>query len=245
VGIGDMSTRKEDEMKYARPIGAALAVFMLGVFFASTASALTFLLAEWLEAGAAISSAKLVDGEGEINIVNLDGGGLGVTIELLCSGIGVGTVGPASEGTTTAFLNLAGEEISGVPLTGLALECTNSKNCTEPLVWAEELPWKGELELMEDGTEILFVGLGFKGAMYSECLVAGISVSELCTVAVAAGELTNEAGGTVDGVASDAFQELAGLKLGECAGHAEVAEVSGLGLLLLTSGNALTVSSGT
>lgn len=224
---------------------ALLALFAFSVVLASTASALTFLLAEWLETGAVISSPKLVDQEGELNLINLDAGGLSVTVELLCTGILDGTVGPASEDSITSLLNLNGEEISGAALGPLALECTNSKNCTEPLVWAEELPWKTELELMEDGTEVLFVDLLMKGAYVAECLVAGISVEELCTVATTAIEITNEAGGTVDAVFSDPFQELAGLKLGECSSHAEVAEVTGLGLILLTSGNALTASSGT
>lgn len=123
---------------------------------ASTASALTFLLAEWLEAGATIGLAQLVEEEGELNSINLNAGGLEIGVELLCSVILYGTVGPASEDSITSLLNLIGAEISGVPLVGLALECTNTRDCTEQLVWAEGLPWRTELELMEDGTEVLF-----------------------------------------------------------------------------------------
>ena len=235
-----------EKMRKPYILGAALlALFVFSVVLASTASAVvTFLLAEWLESGAAITSAKLVDQEGELNYINLNGGGLGVKIEILCSYILDGTVGPASEGSITSLLNLAGEEISGVALTGLALLCTNSQNCTEPKVYAEELPWRTELELMEDGTGVFFVDLLLNFKFYFECLVLGVSVSELCTAPTTAIEITNEAGGLVDAVFSDAFQELAGLELGECSGRAKTSELTGLETLLLTSGAPLTASSG-
>jgi hypothetical protein len=231
-------------MKNMNTLGIALlALFIISVVASSTASAVTFLLAEWLDDGQPIVTPQLADWEKELTIVNLDGGGLGITVEILCSEILDGTVGPGSIDSITAVLNLSGEEISGAALTGLGLVCTNSKNCTEPLVWGEELPEKSEAELMEAGSEVFFADLQFNVSFYAECLIAGISAAELCNAPTVASNSTNEANGTVDEVFSDAFQELAGLKLGECGGHAETAEITGLEICLLWSGDELDISS--
>lgn len=226
---------------------ALLALFAFSLVAASLASALTFLLAEWLDNGTTISTPLLVDHEGEITLINLDGGNIGVKVEILCSLILDGTVSSAtnpSEDSITSLLNLEGEEISGVPLEGLELECVDSANCTEPLVWAEELPWKTELELMEDGTEVFFADFLLKGAFEAECLIAGISVEELCTTPELAIQLTNQPGGPIDEEFSDAFQALTGLKLGSCGGKPEEFEIAGLLELLFTNGDPVTASSG-
>jgi len=234
-------------MKRLQILGVALvAVFAVSAMVASLASAaVTFLLAEWLAAGAAITTAQASDAEGELELVALNGGGFGVKVKVLCSGILDGTVGPGSEGTVTKLLSLTGVEIPTTALSGTGLTCTNDENCTEPLVWADlESPWKTELELMIDGTETFFVNLILAGGYYVECLILGITTNELCSTAETAVQTTNEAGGLVDQLFSDTFQVLAELKLGTCtAGGAESAEVIGLGTLLLTSGTALTASS--
>jgi hypothetical protein len=223
-------------------ISTVLAVLMLSALFASTASgAVTFLLAEWLIGGEKLTTSLAVEGTGEINLIDTNAGGLGIRVEVLCSGIGVGTIGPNGAGEVTEFLNLAKEAIGLTPLTGLALTCTNSANCTEPLGWAAKLPWKNELVLMEDGTESFFANLTINAGDYVECLILGVSVDEECSASVGAIKVTNESGG-VDGELSDPFQELAELKLGACGGRAETAILEGLGTLVPDAGT-LTASS--
>lgn len=233
-------------MKRIQILGIALvAVFAFSAVVASMASAVEFLLAEWLEAGAKITAAKASDGEASaLELVSLNGGGLKVKVIVLCSGILDGTVGPASEGSITELLTLAGVAISTTTLSGTGLVCTGDENCTEPLVWASGLPWKTELELMVDGTETFFVNLLISAGYYVECLILGVSFNETCSVAETAVKTTNETGGLVGQEFSDVFQVLAGLKLANCtSGGTEAAEVNGLGTLLLTSGAALTASS--
>ncbi len=234
-------------MKKLQILGAALvALFALGSLVASAAFAQpTFLLAEWLLTGAVITTPDLVEIDGELNLINLDGGGLGVTIEILCSGILDGTVGPASADLITELLNLAEEKISGTALSGLELVCTDTKNCENPLVWAEELPWETELELMEGVTGgPFFVDLILNGRYYAECTLLGTKMNELCSAPEVAVQATNEEPGTVTLLFSDSFQELAGLKLGACGSNAETAEITGEGLILVFGGGQLTVSSG-
>lgn len=220
---------------------AVVAVVALSALVASTASAaVTFLLAEWLIGGEKLEAALAVEQTGELTLINTNGGGDGLRVEILCSGTLDGTVGPASADEITELLNLAKEAISLTALTGLALECTNSKDCTEPLVWAEELPWKTELELMEDGGASFFVDLLINGRYYAECLVLGISMNELCEAPTTAVAITN--GPPVTATFSEAFQELAELKLGSCAGRAETAIVEGSATITPDAGT-LTVSS--
>ena len=89
-----------------------------------------------------------------------------------------------------------------------------------------------------------FVDLLVNAGYYAECGSPFGPIAELCNAATTAIQLTNEANGTVDAVFSDPFQELAGLKLGTCEGHAETAEVNGLGIISLNNKKALSVSSG-
>jgi hypothetical protein len=232
-------------MKKYQILGLALvAVFALSALVASTAGAVEFLLAEWLSAGAKITTAQATEAEGELELHSTNGGDFGVSSKLLCSGIFLGTAGPVSEDTVTTLLNLKLEEISKTELSGAGLSCTSQENCTEPLVWADELPWKTELELMVDGSETFFVDLLLKAGYYVECLILGVTINELCTTPTTAVKVTNETGGVVDQEFKDAFQTLAGLTLAECTlGGKESAEVTGLGTEKLTSGAALTASS--
>ena len=231
-------------MKRVRIIGlVVIAVCALGVAIASTASAaVEFLRAEWLIGGEKMTAALAVEQSGELNIVNTNGGGVGIRVEILCIGILDGTVGPGDADEISELLNAAKESINLAPLTELALTCANTKNCTEPLVWAEELPWKTEVELMEDGGSTFFVDLWINSKFYMECLVLGVSVNELCQAPTIAADLSNEAGGVVDLGFSDAFQELAELKLGECGGRAETYILEGV-LRTTPDAGSLTVSS--
>jgi hypothetical protein len=64
-----------------------------------------------------------------------------VTVEVLCEGSMVGTVGLNGGGTVTELLNLANEAVS---LTNLVV-CMNLANCPEPLASPENLPWNTQL----------------------------------------------------------------------------------------------------
>lgn len=220
---------------------ALLVLSALSAVVASAASAVTFLLAEWLINGAPLTAALNVTNEGELTLINTNGGGFGVRVEILCSGKFDGNVGPNSADEIKELLSLGGTLIGTTALTTTALECTNTKNCEGPLVWAEGLPWKTEAELMEEGTEVFFADLLIGGSYVASCLILGAEVEELCTAPTTAVQLTNEAGGVVDAQFSDAFQELAGLKLGECGGRLETAIVEGLGTIKPDEGS-LTVS---
>jgi hypothetical protein len=216
-------------------------LFVASAMAGPMASAVTFLLAEWLAAGTKITTAQSAKLELELEYVNLNAGGFGVTSRVLCSGILDGTVGPNSEGAFTTLLSLSGEGFLG----GLA--CTNDQNCGEPLLFLENT-WKTELELMVDGTETFYVNLISSNGFHFECLILGMKMDEVCSAFEIASLTTNELGGRVDQEFSDAFQVLAGLKLLTCRleevfGGSETVEINGLGTLLLTSGTALAASS--
>lgn len=232
-------------MKRCQLLGLALMVVcVLGAVIDSTAGAVEFLLAEWLAAGAKITTAQGSEGEGELELVAKNGGNLKVELKVLCSVILDGTLGPSSEGTISEFLSLSGKAISDLALSGGELACTNDANCTSPKVWATGLPWKTELELMIDGTETFFVNLikSFAG-YYVECTVLGVKVAEECTTFETAIKTTNAVGGIAEQGFSDVFQELAGLKLADCSlGGGAAGEVNGAVMLLLFSGG-LTASS--
>jgi hypothetical protein len=238
-----MGERQSQIMKKLYAIMLALVAMFAMSAFATSAFAVT-LLAEWLLNGTAIATADLVEIPGELNLVNLNAGGVGIVSELLCSGILVGTVGPSSAGLITEVLSLTGVKTVEPLAAGQALECTNSKNCESPKAWAEGLPWETEAELLEETAGTFFADYLLNGAYEAECTILGIKAEELCTVAVTAIELTNEAAGTVKSVFSDPFQELAGFVLGACGAHAEVAEVSGNGQITPVGGGTLAVSSG-
>jgi hypothetical protein len=203
-----------------------------------------FLLALWLEGSTPVTTILPVEAEGELELVSLNAANLKITTKLLCSGIFDGWIGPESLGAASELLTLGGVAEPLTPLTGTALLCTNDGNCTEPEVWAAGLPWEGEVELAEVlGVGSFFVGIGFKGGWYAQCLILGVTASETCEAPESVGELTNETNGTVDGTTSDAFTQLMGYKLGNCtSGGAESAELNGLGILL-ESGVSISVSS--
>jgi hypothetical protein len=229
-------------MKFRLFAVVLLAMSALGALTAASASAVTFLLAEWLWNGNPVTSELLVDVEGELLLEDTK-----LATDVLCSGILDGWVGVNGEDLITAVLNLNGIEI-GAPLTGTALECINEKGCENPLVWPDNLPWPTLLELMED-TEIFFVILMFGSSAPVgpgwdvECMSI-IPTSELCEApAGAAVKATNEAT-NVDGEFSEVFTELAGFKLANCTvGGTETGIVEGLGIILDTEGGNLQVSS--
>jgi hypothetical protein len=71
---------------------AMVAVCAIGVLSAASASAITFLLAEWLSSGSSITATLLTETTGgEVAFTEtLDG----IKIDILCSGIFDGSIGP-------------------------------------------------------------------------------------------------------------------------------------------------------
>jgi hypothetical protein len=235
-------------MKKFQLLGLALfAVFAFSAVAVATASAVEFLLAEWLANGSPVTTTLLADIEGElllqetIPIIN-------VKIDALCSGVFDGTIGPTGEDEITELLTLTtGALVSSTPLVEPGLLCTNTENCPEPLAWADNLPWQTLLELMVDGTETFFIDLLSKtgGTVGYHLVCMGASgLEDLCDETTGGAKATNTAEG-VDLEFSEPFTELAGLKLANCekAGTA-TGIVEGLGFILLVgSTEALTVSS--
>jgi len=203
-----------------------LAIFAFGVLTAS-ASAVTFLKAQWLLNGAVTANLS-TESAGELELINTNGGKLGITAKALCSGIFVGTVGAEGLDWTSEVLNLAKEAVSLTELSGLALTCTDTSNCENPTVYPDGFPGESEAVLMVDGTEEFQVDLLFNVGWYVECTVLGTKIAELCISENTAVKQTNETSG-VDGEFSDGFQTLAGGKLAICAGSSETGEVNGLG----------------
>jgi hypothetical protein len=136
------SQRKKDrrEMKNFQVFCVVLAAAcVVGVAFVSSATALTYLLAEWLESGAGLTATLLAEIPGELELSEtLDD----VDIAVLCSGILDGDVGPNGADDITELLNSSEEEISPTGLVNEALACEDDEDCGEALVWALDLPWK-------------------------------------------------------------------------------------------------------
>jgi len=221
---------------------ALVAVCAVGVLSAAGASAVTFLLAEWLENGISVTATLLAEITGELALTETL---LGNKIDALCSGSLDGFVGPDGADEITELLNLSGGSISLTGLSGTALECTNSGSCGEPLAWAIELPWLTLLVLMEDGTETFFADLlvsektGGSVGYEVECMSLGIA--DTCKVTEAAALVENEASAP-NSEFSEAFTLLAGLTNANCeiAGTG-AGVVMGLGNVNV-SGVTLTVS---
>jgi hypothetical protein len=218
---------------------ACLALFAFSVVVAS-ASAVTFLLAEWLINNAPVTGILLVESTGELELIGLNGAGIGIKSAVLCSGTFDGWIGEDGLDWNTELLNLSKEAISSTELSGLALTCTNIKECTTPTVWPDGIapPGMETLAVLIEETGFTgFADLLFNAGWYVECTSILGKISELCSAAETAVQLTNEANGTVNAEFSDAFQLLAGLTLATCtAGGAETGEVNGLGIITPDAG---------
>ncbi len=208
----------------------------------------TFLLAEWLVGGTAVTTELLTETTSELLLEDTKVPLLGKAA-LLCSFILDGWVGPSSLDWISEILTLSGVAVSTTALSGTAVTCTNQENCEEPLVWAVNLGWETELELMEDsGT--FFIDLikphsgGGSPGWEIECMKSIIgTVTDECTAAEAGAELALE-GTTLLGNFSAAFTELAGIKLANCTmGGTETGVVEGGGSFAVSGGGELTASS--
>src|ERR1700683_2894893 len=179
-----------------RILGIALvAVFAFGAVLAASASAATFLLAEWLVGGAAVTTELTTEATGELLLEDTKVPLLGKAV-VLCSGIFDGWVGPNSLGWVTEVLTLAGAAVSNTVLSGTALECTGQTACetnTVVLVWPIGLPTETEVELLEQESKVFFTVLFLKklGYYIASCLVLGVSAEDECTATEnSAAELT-------------------------------------------------------
>jgi hypothetical protein len=223
------------------------ALFAFGVLTAASASAVTFLLAEWLKNGVGITVTELIDIESGPEAILLEELASLLKIDIVCHAILDGSIGPNGADDITELLTPEGVRVDTELLVEPALVCIGLENCPEPLLWLDNLegPWLTLAELMVDGTEEFFVDLittpGFTGPGYHLDCMNG--TSDLCTSSEAITKLTNEANGTVDVLFQEAFTELAGLKLAVCTLGGETGIIEGLGIMLLTGGGSLSVSS--
>ncbi|MFZ2114911.1 MAG: hypothetical protein WAU77_14405 [Solirubrobacteraceae bacterium] len=212
-------------------------------------------LTEWLVAGSEITAELNVEAAGELLMEDTKTA-LGAS-DILCSGLLDGTIGPDGLGVISEVLTLAKMAVSTTALSGTALTCEEHNVCSEPLLWAVNLPWNTLLELAETDLGTIFVDLilaGGKGnpGWYVECMgLAGLT--DECRVEGASEtgegvfEAVNVTGG-VEAIFSEAITELLALKLAECAqGGKETGVVEGSGnIIKLASGTeALTVSTET
>jgi hypothetical protein len=201
---------------------------------------LSFLLAEWLMNGTAVTTPVLAEGSGELLME--DTNILGLKAQILCSGVGDGFIEAESKGLITDALTLTGGEVNLISLEGTGLACTNEANCPEPLLWTVKLPWLTEVELVETDLGSFFIGLILGEPGYHiECMG---SISDECKSTESAVELTLE-GASLLVLDSDVITtELAGLKLGTCSlGGVETGILEGEGTLSPSGGGELTASS--
>jgi len=217
---------------------------------ASASAAVTFLLAEWLVGGNGISTELLTEATGELLLEDT-----ALKSKLLCSGILDGWVGPNSLDYISEVLSLSAGPIATTMLpigTPPRLKCEIQEGCTATFaaeVVAINLGWETEVELMEDGGSTFFVILftsnngSLSVGWTAECTIAGVRAEDACTVTQAAAELTLE-GTNLLANFSDAFTELAELKLANCSvGGTEKGIVTGGGITALNEGGELTASS--
>jgi hypothetical protein len=226
---------------------ALLAFGMLTV--ASASAAVTFLLAEWLVGGSGISTELLTETTGEFLLEDI-----ALKSKILCSGIFDGWYGPNSLGYISEVLSLSAGLIAGTALGGSTprLRCEAQEGCsaTAPAeVVAVNLGWETEVELMEDDGSTFFVILftSNNGSLAvgwtSECTIAGVRAEDACTTTQVVGELTLEGTNLLENF-SDAFTELAELKLANCSvGGTEKALAEGGGIIALSEGGELAASS--
>jgi hypothetical protein len=233
---------------FTQPLLTLLALLTVGAILAPTASAISFLLAEWLVGGVVVTAELLVEENGELLLEDTKVPALGKVV-VLCSGIADGPIGPNSLSLISEVLMLNGTAVSTIPLSGTALTCAGQENCEEPLVWAVGLPLEGEVELMED-TTTFFALLTFAHAGGStpgweiECMKTIIGpMSDECVSSESVNEIALE-GTTLLANDSLAFSELAGVKLGTCTlGGENSGILVGTWTIVVSGGGELTASS--
>jgi len=225
---------------------ALFALLAFGALTAASASA-TFLLAEWLVGGTAVTTELLAEGSTELLLEDT-----ALKAMILCSGIGDGWFGPNSLAFISEVLSLSGGAVSSTVLTGTPLLCVAQEGCSTtaeaPKAWPVGLPYVGEVELLEQTGYTGFAVLGTSqsgsgGGYYIECTILGVKSSDECTTQESAAELTLF-GTSLMVVGSEAFAELVGVKLATCSfAGAETGIVEGSGIVTLSGGGEITASS--
>ncbi len=239
-------------MRKIQPLSVALvAVFAVGMFSAASASAaVTTLLAEWLVNGTAVTEAQSFNSETVGTLLFEDTKTPLGASDIICSYKFLGTIGFDGLDVISEILTLTGLAISKVGLSGEALACETVSVCEEALIWVINLPWNTLLVLIEDGTEKFFAdyiensGAGNPG-WEVECMKTILKPVDECTTAQGVTKLSLD-GPLLLGGFSEAFTELAGLKLISCSlGGAEtgVLETAAPAELLLSAGGTLSASS--
>ncbi len=209
-------------MKILQLWGVALGVVLtVSASVAAQASAVTLSLAEWLVNGTQLAEGQELATETVGTVLLEDRNtSLGAS-DIICSGVLEGTIGFDGLGVISELLSLGSVAISKVGLSGEALLCESVSVCEEALVWAIHLPWNTLLRLMEDGTEKFFVdniensGAGNPG-WETECMKTILKPVDECTFEGAVSQLTLENALLLTSL-SDAFTELAELKLATCS----------------------------
>ena len=238
----------EEAMKKFQLMGVALfALLACGVFTAASASAAaTFLLAEWLVGGVAVTTELAVEASGELTLKD---SGTGASV--LCSVIFDGWVGPNSLGYISEVLTLGGGLTSN-PLGSVPVLCVAQERCAAapaPEAWAVNIPWETESELMEDSGVFFAILLTSPAAAKTvgwavECTILGVRSEDTCTASEGVSEVNLEGGNLIVSF-SPAFTILAGAKLANCTvGGTERGEITGETRFTLNGGGEITPSSG-
>jgi hypothetical protein len=228
-----------------------LALFAFGAFMAASASAVTFLLAEWLVGGVVVTAELPIQISETIlledNKVPIIG-----KATILCSGFLDGWVGPNSLDWISEALSLNGEAISNTLGVGKSLDCVAQSGCetnTPVLVWPFGMPWTTEAELLEETGGPFFADLIRSangpeiGWEIENCLVLGSAMTDTCKTTVGVAQLLLE-GAVLHGIFSTEFTLLAELELATCEkGGIGSGVVEANGTITLTGGGELMPSS--
>lgn len=238
-------------MKKNQLLGIAFVVMCaFSVFvFTTTAFALSFAAAEWLENGNAVAAAKNTVTEGELLFENLEN-----KASFLCSGEFDGTVNAAGadEVTQVLSLTLAAVQSLDEPNATGGIKCSEDGNTCETgtEIWPLNLPWKSDAVLDVEEPTLFFdlillnannVGPGY----FILCLTGGglLKVEELCEVE------SDAAFAEISNAATD-VEPLGAIEPESSCGTTATLKVIGLienntmntALIFLTSGAALQVS---
>jgi hypothetical protein len=204
--------------------------------------------------GTPVTEALNVESDGELILEDTKGGLFGEATSFLCSGIRDGWVGPESLGAITDVLDLKATKvlINTTPLTEPGFECTNVSGCTTPLVWAVNLPWDTEVELMEEGTEIFFALLilphagGGNPGWLTQCMGVIGEPEDECTSVEELAQLLLPTTTTLGWAFEDPFRVLAGIAAVTCTrggAGTGLAISDGEGTIRHETGGELSVSS--
>jgi hypothetical protein len=237
-------------MRKLHVIGVALvALFAFGALTAVSASAITFLLAEWLWNGSPVTTELATNSEGELLLEDTE-----TTVgkaAVLCSGVLHGWVGPNSLDWISEVLSLSNVAVNTTPLAASGLACSGQTGCgsSGTTVWAVNLGWETEVELGEDPSGQFFILLlphagGGNVGWEVECTIVGVKVVDECTTPEGVAQLSLDST-TLLANFSEAITELAGAKLANCSqsGGKETGIVEGGGEVKDTAGGELSASS--